>query len=127
MTTKRQRDGARGAGIEGRITGHSGRVGLAVELTRRGGPLQAASGYRTTRRPPGSQAARRLPKRTRQQAGDSGRGSVAVSQPLTPARVTVDQPTTSLRSASVRSVSLRLAWLRSAPLRSATDRLALPR
>ena len=54
---KPQRDGARGAGIEGRITGHSGRVGLAVELTRRGGPLQAASGYR----PPGARRARRRP------------------------------------------------------------------
>ena len=32
---------ASAAGIEGRITGHSGRVGLAVELTRRGAPEQA--------------------------------------------------------------------------------------
>ena len=52
---------ASAAGIEGRITGHSGRVGLAVELTRRGAPEQAtakgrAGGSRhgwspTTRRP----------------------------------------------------------------------------
>ena len=34
---------ASAAGIEGRITGHSGRVGLAVELTRRGAPEQATA------------------------------------------------------------------------------------
>ena len=38
---KRLRAAARAAGIEGRITGHSGRVGLAAELTARGAPLQA--------------------------------------------------------------------------------------
>ena len=32
--------GSQGRGINGRITGHSGRVGLAVELTRRGAPEQ---------------------------------------------------------------------------------------
>ena len=39
-------------GIEGRITGHSGRVGLAVELTRRGAPEQAtakAGGWKSSR------------------------------------------------------------------------------
>ena len=43
---------ASGAGIEGRITGHSGRVGLAVELTRRGAPEQAtakAGGWKSSR------------------------------------------------------------------------------
>ena len=43
---------ARAAGIEGRITGHSGRVGLAVELTRRGAPEQAtakAGGWKSSR------------------------------------------------------------------------------
>ena len=38
--------------IEGRITGHSGRVGLAVELTRRGAPEQAtakAGGWKSSR------------------------------------------------------------------------------
>ena len=52
MSTAPQRDGARGAGIEGRITGHSGRVGLAVELTRRGAPEQAtakAGGWKSSR------------------------------------------------------------------------------
>ena len=34
---------ASAAGIEGRITGHSGRVGLAVELTRRGAPEQGST------------------------------------------------------------------------------------
>ena len=34
---------ASAADIEGRITGHSGRVGLAVELTRRGAPEQATA------------------------------------------------------------------------------------
>ena len=34
---------ARAAGVDGRITGHSGRVGLAVELTRRGAPEQATA------------------------------------------------------------------------------------
>ena len=34
---------AAAAGIEGRITGHSGRVGLAVELTRRGAPTAAVA------------------------------------------------------------------------------------
>ena len=51
-STAPQRDGARGAGIEGRITGHSGRVGLAVELTRRGAPEQAtatAGGWKSSR------------------------------------------------------------------------------
>ena len=32
---------AKAAGIKGRITGHSGRVGLASELTARGAPMQA--------------------------------------------------------------------------------------
>ena len=43
---------ASAAGIEGRITGHSGRVGLAVELTRRGAPEQAtakAGGWKSSR------------------------------------------------------------------------------
>ena len=43
---------AAAAGIEGRITGHSGRVGLAVELTRRGAPEQAtakAGGWKSSR------------------------------------------------------------------------------
>ena len=43
---------ARAAGIEGQITGHSGRVGLAVELTRRGAPEQAtakAGGWKSSR------------------------------------------------------------------------------
>ena len=43
---------ARAAGIAGRITGHSGRVGLAVELTRRGAPEQAtakAGGWKSSR------------------------------------------------------------------------------
>ena len=43
---------ASGAGIKGRITGHSGRVGLAVELTRRGAPEQAtakAGGWKSSR------------------------------------------------------------------------------
>ena len=43
---------ASAAGIEGRITGHSGRVGLAVELTRRGAPEQAtakAGGWESSR------------------------------------------------------------------------------
>ena len=43
---------ARAAGIDGRITGHSGRVGLAVELTRRGAPEQAtakAGGWKSSR------------------------------------------------------------------------------
>ena len=38
---KRLRAAARAAGIKGRITGHSGRVGLAAELTARGAPAQA--------------------------------------------------------------------------------------
>ena len=38
---KRLSAAARAAGIEGRITGHSGRVGLAAELTARGAPVQA--------------------------------------------------------------------------------------
>ena len=41
---------ASAAGIKGRITGHSGRVGLAVELTRRGAPEQAtAGGWKSSR------------------------------------------------------------------------------
>ena len=43
---------ARVAGVDGRITGHSGRVGLAVELTRRGAPEQAtakAGGWKSSR------------------------------------------------------------------------------
>ena len=43
---------ARAAGVDGRITGHSGRVGLAVELTRRGAPEQAtakAGGWKSSR------------------------------------------------------------------------------
>ena len=40
---------ASAAGIEGRITGHSGRVGLAVELTRRGAPEQGPWERRSTR------------------------------------------------------------------------------
>ena len=43
---------AKAAGVEGRITGHSGRVGLAVELTRRGAPEQAtakAGGWKSSR------------------------------------------------------------------------------
>ena len=32
---------SKAAGIKGRITGHSGRVGLAAELTARGAPMQA--------------------------------------------------------------------------------------
>ena len=43
---------ASAAGVEGRITGHSGRVGLAVELTRRGAPEQAtakAGGWKSSR------------------------------------------------------------------------------
>ena len=43
---------ARAAGINGRITGHSGRVSLAVELTRRGAPEQAtakAGGWKSSR------------------------------------------------------------------------------
>ena len=38
---KRLAAAAASAGIEGRITGHSGRVGLAAELTARGAPMQA--------------------------------------------------------------------------------------
>ena len=38
---KRLAAAAAHAGIEGRITGHSGRVGLAAELTARGAPMQA--------------------------------------------------------------------------------------
>ena len=40
------------AGIDGRITGHSGRIGLAQELTRRGAPEQAvarAGGWKSSR------------------------------------------------------------------------------
>ena len=43
---------ARAAGVDGRMTGHSGRVGLAVELTRRGAPEQAtakADGWKSSR------------------------------------------------------------------------------
>ena len=43
---------ARAAGIDGRITGHSGRIGLAQELTRRGAPEQAvarAGGWKSSR------------------------------------------------------------------------------
>lgn len=43
---------ARAAGINGRITGHSGRIGLAQELTRRGAPEQAvarAGGWKSSR------------------------------------------------------------------------------
>ena len=43
---------ARTTGVDGRITGRSGRVGLAVELTRRGAPEQAtakAGGWKTAR------------------------------------------------------------------------------
>ena len=38
---KRLAAAAANAGVEGRITGHSGRVGLAAELTARGAPMQA--------------------------------------------------------------------------------------
>lgn len=38
---KRLAAAAAHAGVEGRITGHSGRVGLAAELTARGAPMQA--------------------------------------------------------------------------------------
>ncbi|MCY4430070.1 MAG: tyrosine-type recombinase/integrase [Rhodospirillales bacterium] len=38
---KRLAAAAASAGIEGRITGHSGRVCLAAELTARGAPMQA--------------------------------------------------------------------------------------
>ena len=38
---KRLAAAAAHAGVEGRITGHSGRVGLASELTARGAPMQA--------------------------------------------------------------------------------------
>ncbi len=43
---------ARLAGIDGRITSHSGRIGLAVELTRRGAPtaaVQLAGGWKSGR------------------------------------------------------------------------------
>ena len=43
---------ARAAGINGRITGNSGRVGLTAELTRRGAPEQAtakAGGWKSSR------------------------------------------------------------------------------
>ena len=50
--TAAARAAARAAGVDGRITGHSGRVGLAVELTRRGAPEQAtakAGGWKSSR------------------------------------------------------------------------------
>lgn len=43
---------ARAAGVEGRVTGHSGRVGLASELTRRGASVtetMLAGGWKTAR------------------------------------------------------------------------------
>ena len=88
-------------------TGHRTRTGGPVDTARRPpGAPGPGTGRRVTR--PG-RARRAAQGRSRQQPGRSGRGFVSLSQPLTPARVTVDQPTTSLRSASVRSVSLKLA------------------
>ena len=71
------------AGIEGRITGHSGRVGLAVELTRRGAPEsrrrpRRAGGSRhgwspTTRRPSQPSRAPSLPTCSRRQGRQAQR------------------------------------------------------
>lgn len=43
---------AKAAGVQGRVTAHSGRIGLATELTRRGAPTAAtmlAGGWKTAR------------------------------------------------------------------------------
>ena len=51
---------ARAAGIEGRITGHSGRVGLASELTTRGASItENDARRRLENRPPGRPLQRR--------------------------------------------------------------------
>ena len=85
-----------------------------VEVVTDGCPLRGGRRSRAGRRRYLPVAARAAPPirsgAARQHPGSSGRGSEAVSQPLTPSRVTVDQPTTSLRLAPGRQPPSLRGW-----------------
>ena len=76
---------ASAAGVDGRITGHSGRVGLAVELTRRGAPEQAtakAGGWKSSRMVAHSVAGRAGAARQHPVGLVPGRQKAGLSEPL---------------------------------------------